>query len=77
MINAQEARNLAKQKRKAPTNRILEEIKKAAESGEMSIYVYEKLQNEAIEAIKNQGFKVTRLPDDPRDQGTTYQISWE
>ena len=77
MINAQEARNLAKQKRKAPAERIFESIKKAADKGELSIYVYENLQSEAVEAIKTQGFKVVRLPDDPRDQVTTYKISWE
>lgn len=77
MINAQEARNIAKQKRKAPADRILEEIRKAAEKGELSIYIYENLQIEAVEAVKAQGFKVVRLPDDPREQTTTYQISWE
>jgi len=76
-MNAQEARNIAKQKRKAPADRILDKIKLAANGGEMSIYVYENLHNEAIEAIKSQGYKVEKLPDDPRDQVTTYKISWE
>jgi len=76
-MNAHEARKIAQEKRKAPADRILDKIKVAANGGEMSIYVYENLHNEAIEAIKSQGYKVEKLPDDPRDQVTTYKISWE
>lgn len=76
-MNAQEARSIATEKRKEPINRILDKIKKSAQAGEMSMYVYENLHIEVVESLKNLGYKVAKLPDDPREQSSsTFEIKW-
>jgi Na+-transporting NADH:ubiquinone oxidoreductase subunit NqrD len=76
-MNAQEARSIATEKRKEPINRILDKIKKSAQGGNMSMFVYESLHREVVESLKNLGYKVTQLPDDPREpSSSTFEITW-
>ena len=76
-MNAQEARKIAAQKRREPIDHLLAKIKQAAESGEMEVHHYKKLHDEVISELEDLDFKITELPNDPRDQGCTeYKISW-
>lgn len=75
-MKANEAKEIAEKKRKEPISRVLNSIRKAAEGGNMSVYVYENLYNETINSLQNLGYTVRQLPADPREPGIIYEISW-
>ncbi len=75
-MKASEAKEMAQKKRKEPINRVINSIKKAAEGGNMSVYIYEDLYKETVEALQSLGYKVRQLPDDPREPGSTFEITW-
>lgn len=75
-MKANEAKEIAEKKRKEPISRVLNSIKKAAEGGNMSVYVYENLYGETIQSLVSLGYTVRQLPSYPREPGIIYEISW-
>lgn len=76
-MKANEAKEIAEGKRKEPLNKVLASIKKAAEGGNMSVYIYHSLYPETIQALHGLGYMVKQLPSDPREPGETmFEVSW-
>lgn len=72
-MKANEARKIAEAANTANLTDVYNEIKKKAEEGEFTAYVYRIMKPDQIAELESNGFKVQRI-DDPGE--TIYQIDW-
>ena len=81
MITAEEAKKLAHNLSIdwEQLDRIEEKIKKEASNGILECYWYEHMKPETVLELRNFGYTVRILPDDPREGGneSTYKIEWK